>query len=142
MDGSIKTGQAGQNGTDWVTIASHTNRRLRKRRSRFGRVPEGAAAGRQPVDPVRLSWNRSHDLTGFGRKTIEHKPVLRVIAEREINMAKHSDLGIGLDKKPQQHPKDKDRARTATKTEPGHMPQQDNTQEDDELQPLREKSGF
>ena len=55
-------------------------------------------------------------------------------------MAKHSDHGIGLDEKSQQ-PKDKDRAQTAAKSEPGHMPPQD-TEEDDELQPLREKSGF
>ncbi len=39
--------------------------------------------------------------------------------------------GIVLDDKAQEQPADKDRARKATKTE-----------KDDELQPLREKSGF
>jgi len=49
--------------------------------------------------------------------------------------------GIVLDEKGQEQPADKERARTANKTQPGHMPQQpENT--DDELQPLREKSGF
>lgn len=46
-----------------------------------------------------------------------------------------SDQGIVLDEKSQEQPKDKDRAQTAHKT--------DRTQQkDDELQPLREKSGF
>ena len=52
--------------------------------------------------------------------------------------------GIVLDEKGQEQPKDKERARTANKTEPGHMPHQPlkPVKEDDELQPLREKSGF
>ena len=42
----------------------------------------------------------------------------------------------------QEQPADKDRAQKATKTEPGgHMPPQPD-KKDDELQPLREKSGF
>jgi hypothetical protein len=49
--------------------------------------------------------------------------------------------GVILDDKGQEQPKDKDRAQTATKTEPGHMPKQPG-KKDDELQPLREKSGF
>jgi hypothetical protein len=44
--------------------------------------------------------------------------------------------GIVLDEKSQEQPKDKERAQRATQT-------QGKTQEkDDELQPLREKSGF
>lgn len=46
-----------------------------------------------------------------------------------------SDHGIVLDEKSQEQPKDKDRSQTAHKTD---RPQQ----KDDELQPLREKSGF
>ena len=42
--------------------------------------------------------------------------------------------GIVLDEKGQEQPTDKDRAQKATKTK--------TTKEDDELQPLREKSGF
>jgi hypothetical protein len=49
--------------------------------------------------------------------------------------------GVVLDEKGQEQPKDKDRAQTATKTKPGHMPKQP-IKNDDELQPLREKSGF
>jgi hypothetical protein len=48
---------------------------------------------------------------------------------------------IVLDEKGQEQPRDKERARTANKTEPGHMPRQP-VKQDDELQPLREKSGF
>jgi hypothetical protein len=56
--------------------------------------------------------------------------------------------GITLDEKAQEQPKDKQRAQTAHKTGPGHMPPQpgqkpeQKSDEDDELQPLREKSGF
>ena len=49
--------------------------------------------------------------------------------------------GIVLDDKGQEQPADKDRAQKATKAEPGHMPAQPG-KKDDELQPLREKSGF
>ena len=42
--------------------------------------------------------------------------------------------GIVLDEKAQEQPADKGRAQKAAKT--------DNTKKDDELQPLREKSGF
>lgn len=49
--------------------------------------------------------------------------------------------GIVLDEKGQEQPKDKERARTANQTEPGRTPHQP-VKEDDELQPLREKSGF
>ncbi len=48
---------------------------------------------------------------------------------------------VVLDDKGQEQPKDKDRAQTATRTKPGHMPMQP-VKKDDELQPLREKSGF
>jgi hypothetical protein len=51
-----------------------------------------------------------------------------------------SSQGIVLDEKSQEQPKDKERAQTAHKTEPGRMPQQ--PVKKDELQPLREKSGF
>jgi hypothetical protein len=54
---------------------------------------------------------------------------------------KEKDQGIVLDEKGQEQPKDKERARTAKKTRPGRMPQQP-VEKDDELQPLREKSGF
>ena len=40
----------------------------------------------------------------------------------------------------EEQPTDKDRAQKASKTEPGHMPSQ--AEKDDELQPLKEKSGF
>jgi hypothetical protein len=43
-----------------------------------------------------------------------------------------SSQGIVLDEKSQEQPKDKERAQKAARTE----------QKDDELQPLREKSGF
>jgi hypothetical protein len=56
-------------------------------------------------------------------------------------MQKKSSQGIALDEKSQERPKDKERPPTAHKSEPGHMPQQP-VQKDDELQPLREKSGF
>jgi len=48
---------------------------------------------------------------------------------------------VVLDDKGQEQPKDKDRVQTATKTKPGQMPKQP-VKKDDELQPLREKSGF
>jgi hypothetical protein len=48
---------------------------------------------------------------------------------------------VVLDEKSQQQPKDKDWAQKAHKSEPGHMPQQP-VKKDDQLQPLREKSGF
>jgi hypothetical protein len=54
---------------------------------------------------------------------------------------KDKGQGIILDEKGQEQPIDKERARTANKTEPGHVPQQPDKKED-ELQPLREKSGF
>ncbi len=47
--------------------------------------------------------------------------------------------GIVLDEKGQEQPKDKQRAQTANQTEPDHMQP---VREDDELKPLREKSGF
>jgi hypothetical protein len=49
--------------------------------------------------------------------------------------------GIVLDEKSQEQPADKERAQKASKTKPGHMPDQ-RAQKDDELQPLKEKSGF
>lgn len=52
-----------------------------------------------------------------------------------------SSQGIVLDEKSQEQPKDKERAQTPRKSEPGHMPPQP-PRKDDELQPLREKSGF
>jgi hypothetical protein len=45
--------------------------------------------------------------------------------------------GVVTDDKGQEQPIDKDRAQNPQKTEPGHMPKQD-----DEMQPTREKSGF
>jgi hypothetical protein len=56
-------------------------------------------------------------------------------------MKDKSSQGIVLDEKSQEQPKDKDRARKAHKSEPGHMPPQP-VKQDDELQPLKEKSGF
>jgi hypothetical protein len=58
---------------------------------------------------------------------------------REINVKESQ--GIALDEKAHEQPADKDRAQKAHKSEPGHMPQQP-VEKDDELQPLREKSGF
>ena len=52
-------------------------------------------------------------------------------------MPKHKQgQGIDLDDKGQEQP-DKDRAQKADKTRPGHMPPQP---EEDELQPLKDKS--
>jgi hypothetical protein len=48
--------------------------------------------------------------------------------------------GIVLDDKGQEQPADRERAQTANKVEPGHMPPQ--PEKDDELHPLKEKSGF
>ena len=53
-------------------------------------------------------------------------------------MKDKSSQGIVLD---EEQPKDKDRAQKAHKSEPGHMSQQP-VEKDDELQPLRETSGF
>jgi hypothetical protein len=52
-----------------------------------------------------------------------------------------SSQGIVLDEKSQEQPADKARAQKASKTKPGHMPDQ-RVQKEDELQPLKEKSGF
>ena len=52
-----------------------------------------------------------------------------------------SSQGIVLDEKGQEQPQDKERAQSAPKSEPGHMPQQP-VKKDGEIQPLREKSGF
>ena len=52
-----------------------------------------------------------------------------------------SSQGIVLDEKSQEQPKDKERAQTVHKTERSHKPQQP-VEKEDELQPLREKSGF
>ena len=61
-------------------------------------------------------------------------------AGKEKEKAKEKDVEIkGTLTK--DDPKDKERARTANQTKPGHMPQQP-VKKDDELQPLREKSGF
>jgi hypothetical protein len=60
---------------------------------------------------------------------------------QEVNMKDKSSQGIVLDEKSQERPTDKDRAQKAHKSEPGHMPQQP-VEKDDELQPLRERSGF
>ena len=47
--------------------------------------------------------------------------------------------GIVLDEKGQEQPADKNRAQKADETQPGHMPPEP---DEDELQPLKEKSGF
>jgi hypothetical protein len=52
-----------------------------------------------------------------------------------------SGQGIVLDEKSQVQPADNERARKASKTKPGHMPDQ-RVEKEDELQPLKEKSGF
>ncbi|MGH6711636.1 MAG: hypothetical protein ACREEK_22035 [Bradyrhizobium sp.] len=52
-----------------------------------------------------------------------------------------ADQGIVLDEKAQEQPKDKERAQTVHKSEPGHMPRQP-VKKDDAPQPLSEKSGF
>lgn len=54
---------------------------------------------------------------------------------------KDKGQGIVLDEKGQEQPRDKERARKTNQTEPGRTPHQP-VKEDDELQPLREKSGF
>jgi len=55
-----------------------------------------------------------------------------------------SSQGIVLDEKGQEQPKDKERAQTVHKSEPDRRPRQPvkPIKDDDELQPLREKSGF
>jgi hypothetical protein len=52
-----------------------------------------------------------------------------------------SSQGIILDEKSQEQPADKERAQKASKSKPGHLPEQ-LKEKDDKLQPLREKSGF
>ncbi|MET0224363.1 MAG: hypothetical protein ABW346_08305 [Terrimicrobium sp.] len=52
-----------------------------------------------------------------------------------------SSQGIVLDEKSQEQPADKERAQKASKTEPSHTADQ-RVKKDDEIQPLREKSGF
>ena len=52
-----------------------------------------------------------------------------------------SSRRIMLDDNSPEQAKNKERAKTAEKTEPGYMSQQA-VEKDDELQPLREKSGF
>ena len=49
--------------------------------------------------------------------------------------------GIVLDEKAQEQPKDKKRAQAVHQSELGRRPQRP-IEKDDELQPLREKSGF
>jgi hypothetical protein len=61
-------------------------------------------------------------------------------------MKDKSSQGVVLDEKSrdeksQEQPKDKKRAQTVHKSEPDRLPRQPVT-EDDELQSLREKSGF
>ena len=56
-------------------------------------------------------------------------------------MKDKSSQGIVLDEKAQEQPTDKQRAQTVHKSKPDHVPRQQ-VREDDELQPLREKSGF
>jgi hypothetical protein len=50
------------------------------------------------------------------------------------------DQGPVRDEKSQQQPKDRDRAQTAHKTEPGHMPPQPTTKRDD-APSVRRESG-
>jgi hypothetical protein len=52
-----------------------------------------------------------------------------------------SSQGIVLDEKSEKQAADKERAQKASKTKPGHMPDQ-RVENEDELQPLKEKSGF
>jgi hypothetical protein len=69
-------------------------------------------------------------------------PPSALVSDRRFAMQKDkSSQGIVLDEKSQEQPKDKERAQTAHKSEPGHMPQQA-VKKDDELQPVRKKSGF
>jgi hypothetical protein len=72
------------------------------------------------------------------RSSVEREPFTGVyppafIGAKEVIMAKEKhDQGIVLDEKSQEQPKDKKRAQSVAKTE----------DKDDELQPVREKSGF
>jgi hypothetical protein len=52
-----------------------------------------------------------------------------------------SSQGIVLDEKSQEQPSDKERAQTAHKSDSGHVPHRP-VEKDDELQPVKEKSGF
>jgi hypothetical protein len=52
-----------------------------------------------------------------------------------------SSQGVVLDEKSQEQSADKERVQKASKTKPTHMPDQ-RLQKEDELQPLKEKSGF
>jgi hypothetical protein len=62
------------------------------------------------------------------------------VLPKEYVMPKHKQgHSIVLDDKGQEQPADKDRAQKADKTQPGHVPPQP---EEDELQPLKDKSGF
>jgi len=55
-----------------------------------------------------------------------------------------SDHAIPLDEKSRKQPTDEDRAQTTNKTQPGRLAplHKSPTDQDDEIQPLREKSGF
>jgi hypothetical protein len=73
---------------------------------------------------------------------VEPDSAFCVVADRSHAMQKDkSSQGIVLDEKSQEQPRDKERAQTAHKTQSGHMPRQP-VKQDDELQQLREKSGF
>jgi hypothetical protein len=53
-----------------------------------------------------------------------------------------SNHGIVLDEKAQEQPADKDRAQTSNKPMPSKASSEPKRQDEDDLQPLRDKSGF
>jgi hypothetical protein len=80
-------------------------------------------------------------ITNFKGSCLNKSLRFGLTRKQEVNMKDKSSQGIVLDEKSHEQPKDKDRAQKAHKSEPGHMPQQP-VEKDDELQPLRERSGF
>jgi chorismate synthase len=100
------------------------------------------------MDPTQLrkccaSFSRIHALRSQARghrdAASERLRSLCVCILEGVSHAKTQGHGIVLDEKGQEQPADKDRAQKADKTQPGHMPPQP---DEDELQPLKEKSGF
>jgi hypothetical protein len=72
--------------------------------------------------------------------SLERRSNCRVGLKVVVPCKKTKAARVVLDEKSQEQPADKERAQKASKTKPGHMPEQ--RIEKDKLQPLREKSGF
>jgi hypothetical protein len=77
----------------------------------------------------------------MGSYTETVRRLARFLSKEQAMPKNKEGHGIVLDDKGQEQPKD--RARAQSETPPGQMPaQKSDKDKDDELQPLREKSGF